>query len=203
MALVPKVIDNKKLYLISCLTRAYGYKLRLIIGGEYGYELSIWGNKSIGLGEELLAGGQGYDVEEAIENCFEDCKDQKKLLASDTCQWIEFHDETDLDVTLTLMGYHPKYEPVHMKCIDFNKWEVGPEDGKPIVLVAQPDPSKKDTESIYSKAKSKGGGNLGMNSPELQMLAAGMGVSQSQLGKMLQGTQVVGVAPGQSMQISI
>lgn len=152
MALGPKVIDNKKLHLISCLTRAYGYKLRLIIGGEFGYELSIWGNKSVGLAEELLAGGQGYDVEEAIDNCFEDCKDQKKLLASDACQWIEFHDEMDLDVTLTLMGHHPDYEPVHMKCIDFNKWEVGPEDGKPIILVAQPDPSK---PSSLDKMKSK------------------------------------------------
>lgn len=143
MALKSKVIDSKKLHLISCLTRAYGYKLRFKVGGEFGYELTIWGANKPGLAPDLLAGGMGYTEEEAIDNCFEDCKDQKKLLGTLTNPWIEFENEDDLDITLTLMGHHPSYEPVHMKPIDFDKWEVGPEDGAPIILVAPPDPNKK------------------------------------------------------------
>lgn len=155
MAIAPKVIDNQQLHLLSCLARAYGYHLRLMMTTEL-YEIALLGKpRSVGLAEELLAGGQGYSIDEAIENCFLDCKDQQKLLGTETCPWIEFNSPEELDVTLTLMGHHPTYEPVHMRAIDFNRWEVGPEDGKPIILCALPEKGKKVDHSAIDRATRK------------------------------------------------
>lgn len=137
MSLKPKVVDNKVLHLLSCLAYAHGHHLCLSVMTTGIHEVAIYGDPHAdGLPRDLLCGGQGYSLDEAIENCFLDCKDNYRLLGSEFNPCASFNSLEELDINLTLMGFRPSYEPVCMQAIDLNKWEAGLGEGNPPIIVS-------------------------------------------------------------------
>lgn len=103
------------MHLICGLAREYGYTVQLQITSE----MHIIRLKE---GWKEMAGGGGYDIDEAVENCFLDIIDLKNVLGTDSKR-ITFENEDELEINLTLMGQNFTGDTVTLNPVDFDKWE--------------------------------------------------------------------------------